>query len=492
MSGSEYNIKAVFSVVDKISAHIGPIKTRLKALDKTFSRLQRAGGKLASSLAMPLAIIAGAGLLSIKNAVNGFMELGDSIDKASARAGVGAEALQKLRYAANLSGAENEQLDNGLMMLNKNMAAAASGGNKKLASMFQHLGISLRDSNGNVRGASDVMLNLAEAMKNNESGAARMQIATTAFGKAGASLIPMLAGGADALKKMQDEAEELGIVMSEKNVKAAVEFKDELTRFQRVAKSVSSVIGSALAPALTDVLKEMKGAIIANRALIRARLAELVERLAAAIKKIDWNKVIKGIFDLIDGVGKVIDMLGGLEGIMWIIVGFKFAGLVKDIYDFGVAVVGVVQAFSAVIAAVGAIPVLIGVAIAAAIAILWTIYSNWDDICEFVSARVREVGEFFNQIWTNVTQFFIDAWNGAIDWVLEKLNFLSNTVTGIFEGIKNAWNSITSGGGIPTGSLGGRGANGSVDINVRADRGTQARLVNQSGGVNTSLFGTAR
>lgn len=184
-------------------------------------------------------------------------------------------------------------------------------------------------------------------------------------------------------------------------------------------------------------------------------------------------------------------MLGGLEGIMWIIVGFKFAGLIKDVYEFGAAIVGVVKAFSAVIAVFGAVPIAIGIAVATAIAILWTVYSNWNEICEFVTARVNEVGDFFNQIWTNVTQFFTDAWNNAIDWVLDKLGFLADTVNSIFEGIKDAWNSVTSGGGIPSAVPSGRGTNGSVDINVRADRGTQARLVDQSGSVNTNLFGTA-
>ena len=149
--------------------------------------------ELGAKLALPLTTLAGGELLSVQGAVDRFAALGDSIDKAAARAGVGTGALQKLRLAAEFGGAFADQMDEALVKLSYNMQQAVSWNNQTLADMFKRLGINLRDGEGNMRSSATVIRDLAEAIKANEDPSKRLAILTAALGEdVGKMLVPVL------------------------------------------------------------------------------------------------------------------------------------------------------------------------------------------------------------------------------------------------------------------------------------------------------------
>lgn len=204
MAGKEYSLKAVLSATDKISPALKKIDSNFGKLGRSFSSLGKASSALAGKFLLPLTALGSVGGFSLKSAMDKFTSLGDSIDKASKRAGVSAQSLQKLRYAAGVGGMSAEQMDKALGKLTENMGKAARGENKNLAAIFKRLGVSLKDSKGNIRDAADVMRNLAQAVKNNESPAVRMRILSAAFGdELSKNLIPVL--GAERQDSMKSE-----------------------------------------------------------------------------------------------------------------------------------------------------------------------------------------------------------------------------------------------------------------------------------------------
>lgn len=104
MAGKEYSLKAILSATDRISPVLKKVDSNIGKVGRSFSSFAKASVSLASKLALPLTALGGVGGFSLKAAVDKFTSLGDSIDKASKRAGVGVESLQKLRYAAGLGG----------------------------------------------------------------------------------------------------------------------------------------------------------------------------------------------------------------------------------------------------------------------------------------------------------------------------------------------------------------------------------------------------
>jgi hypothetical protein len=158
----------------------------------------------------------------------------DKLGKMAQAFGVPVEELSKLKHAADLSDVSLEQLGTALGRLSRNMSDAADG-TGPAADAFRTLGINVRDEvTGGFKSASEIMEEVADKFVGMQDGAGKTALAIQIFGKAGAALIPMLNEGGDALRAMGEEAEKLGLVISERTAKSAEAFNDNLTRLGRV------------------------------------------------------------------------------------------------------------------------------------------------------------------------------------------------------------------------------------------------------------------
>lgn len=421
MAGKEYSLKAILSATDRISPVLKKVDSNIGKVGRSFSSLTKASTSLASKLALPLTAIGGIGGFSLKAAVDKFTSLGDSIDKAGKRAGVGVESLQKLRYAAGLGGMSAEQMDQALGKLTDNMGKAARGENKNLAAIFKRLGISLKDSKGQIRDAADVMRNLAQAVKNNESPAVRMRILTVAFGEElSKRMIPVLEGGAKSLDDMGEQASKLGLVMSQDMVAKSAHLTDTLSTFSQVVDGVSAQIGAALGPTIEGIVIRMQDWIVANKDLITQRLDNLFEKVSKALAEVDFEKLVNGVFDCIDGFMEFTDSIGGWENIIKGFGALLGLSLVGNLLSVGKELYGV---GAAVTAAFGPWGLLAGAAIGAGIAI----WKNWDEILAKFDASFPNFSKALSDIPGNFTRGWDDA---------------SKAITKLWDDLTQRWENV--------------------------------------------------
>jgi lambda family phage tail tape measure protein len=127
-------------------------------------------------------------------------EAGDQLNKLSQKTGVAVSTLAQFQVAGELADVSTESLAKNLNKLGVNIVNAAAG-NQDFAGTFKNLGINLRDSNGNLKNAGDVTLELADKFKGMKDGAEKAAVATKLFGKSGFELIPFLDQGSDGIKK---------------------------------------------------------------------------------------------------------------------------------------------------------------------------------------------------------------------------------------------------------------------------------------------------
>lgn len=416
MAGKEYSLKAVLSATDKISPALKKIDSNFGKLNRAFSSLGKSSAALASKFALPLTVLGGVGGFSLKAAVDKFTSLGDSIDKASKRAGVSAQSLQKLRYAAGLGGMSAEQMDQALVKLTYNMGKAARGENKELAAIFKRLGVSLKDSKGNIRDAADVMRNLAQAVKNNESPAVRLRILTAAVGDDLAKqLIPVLESGAAGLDKMRKEAEELGIVMSDKQVADAAHLSDTLSKFSKVLDGVATCIGASLAPVIEKIVKRIQDWVTANQDLITQRLESIFEKISKALEEIDFESAVNWVFNCIEAFTDFMDSIGGVETIIKAFGAVIAVDLLVNLFSLCKSLYGVGMALKAI-----ASPWLI--VAGAAVAAGYLIWKNWDDISAWfkktfpdLSKVLSKLPEGFSLAWDNACKSIRKLWDGLTE-----------------------------------------------------------------------------
>ena len=110
------------------------------------------------SVIMPLAT--GFALTSM---VQGFVEGATEAAKAAERLGMSMEDLQAWQGAVQALGAESSVAGEILGVLNEKLVDAAKMGGTGSLELFKKLGISIKDNAGNMRLASDVLLDLAGA-----------------------------------------------------------------------------------------------------------------------------------------------------------------------------------------------------------------------------------------------------------------------------------------------------------------------------------------
>lgn len=202
----------------------------------------------AAAAAITVAVTAMLGAIAV--GVQRTLKEMDEFSKLSSKIGVPVETLSKLKLAAELSGVSVKELGEGMGKLGKAAAEAVGKPMSMAANAFKLLGINVKDSQGGLKSANDLMLEIAEAFTKIRDPAAKTAIAMALFGEAGVKLIPMLNQGRTGIQAMTEEAEKLGIVISTQTAKAAERFEQNLIRLAAAKDAVFIKLSAQLLPAL--------------------------------------------------------------------------------------------------------------------------------------------------------------------------------------------------------------------------------------------------
>lgn len=189
------------------------------------------------------------------------IDLGDELSKTSQKVGVSVEALSAYQYAAKLSGTSNETLHRSLARLTAAMQDAARDGAGETALYFKNLGVSVTDTNGQLRSTEAVLEDLSRVFSAAEDGPAKSAAAIKLLGRSGVELIPLL----NSLKVLKEEAKATGQIVSTEFAKKAEEFNDSMERLKlsssRMARSIATVVIPVLAN-LAEHLSVVTGAAV--------------------------------------------------------------------------------------------------------------------------------------------------------------------------------------------------------------------------------------
>jgi len=183
------------------------------------------------------AITVGKMAMMAKEAIN----MADSLGKTAGKLGISVSALQEFQFAANQSGVKVETLNMGLQRFGRRAAEAAAGTGEARDALKQ-LGIQLRDGEGNLRTTEDLFMDAISALGGVASPLERVRLAFKLFDSEGVAMVNM-AGKTEALR---EEAQALGLVLSDEVITKSTETKDTMELLSRMASN-------QLAPALTHL-----------------------------------------------------------------------------------------------------------------------------------------------------------------------------------------------------------------------------------------------
>lgn len=190
------------------------------------------------------------------SAANNVAAAGDQIDKESQKLNMSREAYQEWSYVLSQNGADIAQLGSGMEALVDKMKAAGEG-SEEITGMFGELGISMDAlKTATPEEAFEMVVQGLQGMTDETR---KAQIAQELLGGSGAELMPLLNSTAEATEKLKQEAHDLGMVMSDDAVDAAVKYTDSVDKMKRVGTALFQNITSELLPGFTMIADGLVG-----------------------------------------------------------------------------------------------------------------------------------------------------------------------------------------------------------------------------------------
>lgn len=231
----------------ELGAKDGAFKKAMTDAEKRLNKFAKNVAKIgAATFAAGTAVAGGLAAFS-----KGFADSADALDTMATKSGMSVEALSELSLGVTQANIAMEDLGGGVRFMQRNIAEAVNG-NAGARGAIEGLGLSVEALSA--MSPDQQFEAFADAIAGITDPAQRTSAAMDIFGRSGANLIPLLAGGSKGLQDMRARARELGLTMTTASAKGGAALADRLDELSAVVARASDRIGEAFAPALTMAL----------------------------------------------------------------------------------------------------------------------------------------------------------------------------------------------------------------------------------------------
>ena len=356
-------MSGIAQAADKVSEAAG------KVADKTRALSGAAAGVLGA--------IGGLAINTAKSA--------DELNSLAKQTGFSVEELQKFQYASDLVDVSMSDITGAASKLKK----AIGSDSKELAA----LGVETKNADGSMRDISDVFYDTLAALGNISNETERDAKAMEIFGRSADSLAGIVDDGGKALKDLGQEAEDMGLIMSQDTVDSLNAVNDKIDRLKAQSKLRLAETGAKAMEVLTPVLEKVLG-------LIDGLLTKIGELTPEQLQ------TIMTILAVIAAISPLASLIS------------KISGMVAQVPT-------IINGVSTAMTWLAANP--IALVIAAIVALVVLIATKGDEI----QAVLQKVDDFLQGVFTK-------------DWTEVFGPVLGNILNGFFETLKGIWDGIKS------------------------------------------------
>jgi len=334
--------------------------------------------------------------------VSGFAEAGDEAEETAMALGMTYKELMGLRYAGSTVGVSAEKLDQALNAVNQRLSEAQDGSEKAAAS-FEALGLDAEQL-GAMNAAQRISA-LSNAFKAIPDKARRAALAADIFGSKNFKVANILALGSKELKRLREEGEKSGYIMSDEKRAKAAKFSDEMDRFKGVLIGLRNEAGARLLPVLSKFIEYATE----HPWILKAGFGIA----AAAAGGSAINSVVK-LGGSIVSLGRAFGVVGKLVGI-----GGAAGGA-----SFFPAIIGGFKAVGAALMAIPGPGWVVAAIVAAIAAAGFAVYKYWQPISAYMGGVFKGIREEAAATWLDIKKtFYLDEiweWSKPVrDWLGE-------------------------------------------------------------------------
>jgi phage-related minor tail protein len=359
------------------NAELDAMTPKVATIQDKLGAVSTATGKAAEAT-KGLSTAAGAAAVGLVGMATKAAADADDLLTLANQTGFTVEELQKMQYASSFIDVSMESMTGSITKLTKNMASGSD--------VFDQLGISITDADGNMRSAIDVWYESVDALGKVANETERDQLSMALFGKSAMEMAGVVDDGGAALKALGDEAESTGLILSQDAVESAVAFNDQVDKLKNTATQAFFSAGASLAETLVPALE---------------KLVTIISDVLSWFGNLDGSTqaFILTVLALVAAISPILGLVSTLTG--------AAAAL-------NVAMLPMIATIAGIIAIVGAV-------VAAGV----LLYQNWDTI----KAKASE-------LWSSIQSTFENIKNT----IVEKFESAKQTVLGVVESIKGAFN----------------------------------------------------
>lgn len=277
----------IFKLVGSVFVDTEKANDSLSKVDK---QAEGTGGKLgkligtAGKVGIGIATGVAAGAAALFKLADSASESLDAVQKGAQKLEMSYEEYQKLSYACDRSGMSIESFKKGMININNDLADFANG-SEKASESYDKLGVSLANADGSMKSSEDVLNETLYALADMEDQTQRNVIAQEIFGKSYTEMIPLLNQGSEGIQQLMQNAEDLGLVMSDDAVEAGAKFKDQLNDLKASFSQVGVSIGAELMPFISGLMDLIMQAMPTIQSLIKF-IVGLVQQILTALQPV--------------------------------------------------------------------------------------------------------------------------------------------------------------------------------------------------------------
>ena len=202
-------------------------------------------------------------ITGMKDAAVAAAAYADDILTTSTVTGLSTDALQEYQYMAELTDVSVDTITGSLTKLTKNMESA-KGGTGSAAEAFKALGVSVTDSEGQLRSNQEVFGEVIDKLGEMDNETQRDAYSMSIFGKSAQDLNPLIAQGSDGIAAFAEEAHNMGYVLDGETLSSLGAVDDAVQRFEKALEAAKNQAGAEFAPAMESIFTGITEIISGN------------------------------------------------------------------------------------------------------------------------------------------------------------------------------------------------------------------------------------
>lgn len=418
--------------LDKLEEAAKQSNVALEKIGATADKVAQGASKIADST-RALSAAAGAGLAAIGGAAYSSVTLADDLNTLAKQTGFTTAELQKMKYASDLIDVSMEDVTASAVKLKKNMVSESDS----VVSAFSQLGISTRTSNGQLRDSTTVYWEVVEALSHVTNETERDTLAMTLLGKGADSLAGIIDDGGAALRAYGDDAERLGLILSQDTLDGLNAVNDKLDETKAKAQATLAVAGAkaveALLPVIDQIVAMLANVLLWIGSLDSSQIKMLITILAVVAAISPIASIVAGIANAVSALIPVIMAMNvALAANPYLLIAVAVAAAV------GIIAYAIISNFDAIKAAFQGM--------------LEWIQSGFQSLCEFLEHVDYALGAALIAVITGL----VGAVKGLLNAGISMVEGFVNAVLGMLNALIGAINSVCGAvAGLFGGSFGG-------------------------------------